>query len=89
MDEPTTTRPRWGLWQLNPRFYRRPLRPPVYQELYWICGFEIGATIALAVVIYYLSIAPGRERQRLKMEVYMKSRDLPTPVRTSDDRSGR
>ena len=39
----------WGYWQLNPRFYRRPRRPPTYQELYWVLGFEVLATIALGV----------------------------------------
>jgi hypothetical protein len=79
----------WGLWQLNPRFYRRPLRPPVYQELYWIFGFEIVATIALGLTIYYLSIAPGLERRRMQMEIYFKMRDRPTPTRSGDSSSTR
>ncbi|NBU74837.1 MAG: hypothetical protein EBS30_06415 [Planctomycetes bacterium] len=85
MDEQMPVRPAWGLWQLNPRFYRRPLRPPVYQELYWIFGFEIVATIALGLTIYYLSIAPGLERRRMQMEIYFKMRDRPTPARSGGE----
>ena len=70
----------WGYWQLNPRFYRRPRRPPTYQELYWVLGFEVLATIALGVVVYVLSIAPGLERHRRQMEVYFKLRDKQAPA---------
>lgn len=70
----------WGYWQLNPRFYRRPRRPPNYQELYWVLGFEVLATIALGVAVYVFSIAPGLERHRRQMEVYFKLRDKQTPA---------
>ena len=75
---------------MGPLATQPPILPPtpaapVYQELYWIFGFEIVATIALGLTIYYLSIAPGLERRRMQMEIYFKMRDRPTPARSGGE----
>jgi hypothetical protein len=81
------SKPAWSYWQLNPRFYRRPRRPPNYQELYWIVGFEVLATRALGIGVYLFSIAPGMEQHRRRMEIYLKLRDIQGPAPSTEDRA--
>lgn len=79
-------KPGWGYWQLNPRFYRRPRRSPAYQELYWVLGYEVVAAIALGVAVYLFSIAPGQERHRRQVDIYLKLRDRQAPAADSGER---
>lgn len=66
----------WQLWRFNPRFYRPSRRPQVFQEVYWVFGFEFLAMFLLGVAVYFGSIKPGLEQRRKEMDIYQRLKEM-------------
>jgi hypothetical protein len=78
----------WQLWRFNPRFYRPSRRPQVFQEVYWVFGFEFLAMFLLGIAVYFGSIKPGLEQRRKEMDIYQRLKEIrmqPSPSNSAPE----